>query len=78
MRKTTRRELIQAAGVALAAPLASAQQRPGSTPLTLWYRSPSKIWTEALPVGNGFLGAMVFGGIEHERGLFARGRPRRS
>ena len=35
--------------------------------LTLWYRQPAKQWTEALPVGNGRLGAMVFGGTEHER-----------
>ena len=35
--------------------------------LTLWYRQPAKEWTEALPVGNGRLGAMVFGGAEHER-----------
>ena len=67
MRKTTRRELIQAAGAALAAPLASSQEPPASRPLTLWYRSPAKAWTDALPVGNGYLGAMVFGGIEHER-----------
>lgn len=33
----------------------------------LWYRRPAETWTEALPVGNGRLGAMVFGGIENER-----------
>ena len=27
----------------------------------LWYKEPSKIWEEALPLGNGRLGAMVFG-----------------
>ncbi|MEO5593434.1 MAG: glycoside hydrolase family 95 protein, partial [Chitinophagaceae bacterium] len=32
----------------------------------LWYKKPAKIWTEALPVGNGRLGAMVFGGTEDE------------
>src|SRR5438477_8878974 len=37
------------------------------TPLTLWYRQPAKLWTDALPVGNGRMGAMVFGGIDHER-----------
>jgi len=37
------------------------------SPLTLWYRQPAAQWVEALPVGNGRLGAMVFGGIEHER-----------
>ena len=41
---------------------------PPAEPLTLWYRKPATKWeTEALPVGNGRLAAMVFGGIEHER-----------
>lgn len=30
--------------------------------LTLWYDHPASTWTEALPIGNGRLGAMVFGG----------------
>ncbi len=34
--------------------------------LTLWYKQPATTWTEALPVGNGRLGAMVFGGVENE------------
>lgn len=33
----------------------------------LWYRRPAAQWDEALPVGNGRLGAMVFGGVELER-----------
>jgi alpha-L-fucosidase 2 len=37
------------------------------SPLTLWYRQPANLWVEALPVGNGRLGAMVFGGTSHER-----------
>ena len=36
-------------------------------PPTLWYRQPARLWVEALPVGNGRMGAMVFGGIAHER-----------
>ena len=32
----------------------------------LWYRKPAATWTEALPLGNGRLGAMVFGGIAGE------------
>jgi alpha-L-fucosidase 2 len=35
--------------------------------LTLWYRHPAEHWTEALPVGNGRLGAMVFGGVAKEQ-----------
>ena len=39
-----------------------------SEPLTLWYRQPATKWeSEALPVGNGRLAAMVFGGINDER-----------
>lgn len=34
---------------------------------TLWYDRPATNWTEALPVGNGRLGGMVFGGVETER-----------
>ena len=33
----------------------------------LWYEQPATKWMEALPVGNGRLGAMVFGNPEHER-----------
>ncbi|MBD5780387.1 glycoside hydrolase family 88 protein [Pelagicoccus sp. NFK12] len=40
--------------------LASAEE------VTLWYDEPAVHWTEALPVGNGSLGAMVFGGLEEE------------
>ena len=35
-------------------------------PLALWYQQPAEKWTEALPIGNGRLGAMVFGGVERE------------
>ncbi len=35
--------------------------------LTLWYRQPARAWEEALPVGNGRLGAMVFGQVRGER-----------
>jgi alpha-L-fucosidase 2 len=35
--------------------------------LSLWYSAPASHWVEALPVGNGRLGAMVFGGVEQER-----------
>ncbi|WP_316738750.1 glycoside hydrolase family 95 protein [Pedobacter aquatilis] len=34
--------------------------------LKLWYQQPAKEWTQAIPIGNGQIGAMVFGGIEAE------------
>jgi alpha-L-fucosidase 2 len=34
--------------------------------LKLSYRQPATVWTEALPIGNGRLGAMVFGGVHEE------------
>ncbi len=45
---------------AFAAPLSA-------SPLTLWYAQPAAKWDEALPVGSGRLGAMVFGGTASER-----------
>jgi alpha-L-fucosidase 2 len=33
----------------------------------LWYKQPATRWVEALPIGNGRLGGMVFGGINYER-----------
>ncbi|AHE53749.1 glycoside hydrolase family 95 protein [Sphingomonas sanxanigenens] len=47
-------------GVSAAAPVASATDM-------LWYRQPAAEWVEALPIGNGRLGAMLFGGIDQER-----------
>ncbi len=35
--------------------------------LLLWYDKPASEWTEALPIGNGRLGAMIFGGMQTER-----------
>ena len=34
---------------------------------TIWFRQPAEDWLEALPVGNGRLGAMVYGGAPRER-----------
>src|SRR6187399_588012 len=39
----------------------SAQQN-----LSLWYKQPARSWNEALPIGNGRLGAMVFGNATEE------------
>src|ERR1041385_2598314 len=47
-------------------PLAS-PEAAGSAELKLWYDRPAARWVEALPVGNGRLAAMVFGGTASER-----------
>ena len=44
----------------------SANEAP-SPDTTLWYQQPAKNWNEALPIGNGRLGAMIFGGVTSER-----------
>src|SRR5678815_1221753 len=38
-----------------------------NTELRLWYNKPAAKWTDALPIGNGRLGAMIFAGVEKER-----------
>jgi alpha-L-fucosidase 2 len=44
-----------------------AQDATAPTANLLWYRAPAANWNEALPVGNGRLAAMVFGGVRDER-----------
>src|SRR5438270_4797192 len=51
--------------ILLLAPAALAESN--NHPLTLWYRHPVSQWNQATPLGNGRLGAMVFGGVEKER-----------
>jgi len=64
----TRRSTLAALGAVSALPAASAHAAGGkASPLRLWYRQPAKQWVEALPVGSGKLGAMVFGGVAAER-----------
>lgn len=50
----------------LALALISFTAATASGPLELWYRQPAREWVEALPAGNGTLGAMIFGGIASE------------
>ncbi|MHC4507104.1 MAG: glycoside hydrolase family 95 protein [Planctomycetota bacterium] len=40
---------------------------PPESQWTLWYRQPARKWVEALPIGNGRMGAMIFGGADAER-----------
>jgi alpha-L-fucosidase 2 len=45
----------------------SASSSTSSQSTRLWYRQPAATWNEALPIGNGRLGAMVFGGVQTDR-----------
>jgi alpha-L-fucosidase 2 len=60
-----------AAAISSLTPLAADDPPAGAGPdpaAVLWYRQPARDWmTEALPIGNGTLGAMLFGGVESER-----------
>jgi alpha-L-fucosidase 2 len=68
-----RRAFQQAAVDALAKqdkPAAESTARQGTQPqhdMVLWYRQPGVQWLDATPIGNGIMGAMVFGGVPQER-----------
>jgi len=68
--KLTRRKFVATVPAALAAVNVAA--KPASlfaeeqNPWRLWYRLPAERWLDSLPLGNGRLGAMIFGGIQHE------------
>lgn len=49
------------------AQVAVAQRLSEDVDLRLWYTKPAVAWEEALPLGNGKTGAMVFGGVRSER-----------
>src|SRR5690349_5274960 len=53
--------------VLIAAGLLCSNARAAGTDTVLWYEAPTTNWNEALPVGNGRLGAMIFGGVASER-----------
>src|SRR4051812_10307961 len=58
--------LIQAS----AAQAVDSTEREATTPrreMVLWYRQPGQKWLEGMPLGNGMIGAVVFGGIAQER-----------
>ncbi|HEX4748708.1 MAG TPA: glycoside hydrolase family 95 protein [Bryobacteraceae bacterium] len=66
MNRCSRRELLAASAAFAIFRRAEGMQPPdsgaSSEDLTLWYTEPAKYWADALPIGNGRLGAMVFGG----------------
>ncbi|MGD0444657.1 MAG: glycoside hydrolase family 95 protein [Edaphobacter sp.] len=71
MKRLTRRSFLGTTSallgdLSLPTRLASALDKPASASndLTLWYEKPAAQWIDALPIGNGRLGAMVYGGGE--------------
>ena len=67
MAKLTRRHLLATASAAAAVSLGSRRspaqvEQAEADELKLWYTKPAAQWVDALPIGNGRLGAMVYGG----------------
>jgi len=63
-----------------AAEPAQVARAPSSQAIVLWYRQPANQWLQAMPLGNGMIGAMIFGGVPQERialneSSFWSGRP---
>ncbi len=72
MLKLSRRTVLQAAAATTfmnsrLARSAGDQPPPPDAQNLLWYTTVAQEWVEALPVGNGRLGAMIFGGTDRER-----------
>ena len=66
--KITRRKFLANTGLAAVTfPFASSILTTTDDSLLLWYDKPASEWTEALPIGNGRLGAMIFGGPANEQ-----------
>lgn len=64
---TSRRAVLAGASLLVGIPRLSMAQPGAKPPLRLWYDQPTARWEEALPLGNGHLGAMVFGRVGQER-----------
>jgi alpha-L-fucosidase 2 len=62
---TVRALLLSALALCTALPLAASANEEDDS-LLLWYNKSAAVWTEALPVGNGALGAMIYGGAAEE------------
>ena len=67
-------------GLLRAAEPATTAPAPASQDMVLWYRQPATGWLQGMPLGNGMIGAMVFGGVPQERialneSSFWSGRP---
>ncbi len=69
--QSRRRDFLLGVPLAISAtrllPAVQAEENAHADGLSLWYKQPAELWTNALPVGNGRLGGMVFGGLAKER-----------
>ena len=68
------------ASIGLAADSTQCASANSQRDMVLWYRQPGEKWLDAMPMGNGLTGAMVFGGTQKERialneSTFWSGRP---
>lgn len=64
MNPITRRDFIAASAALAVSSQISGEESVRTEDLLLWYDKPAAQWVDALPIGNGRLGAMVFGGGE--------------
>jgi alpha-L-fucosidase 2 len=76
--KTSRRRFIALLGSTVASTqvkrsafaetqASSGEMKPAANDVLIWFNQAAPEWADALPVGNGRIGAMVFGGIQQER-----------
>ncbi|WP_347175210.1 glycoside hydrolase family 95 protein [Polaribacter uvawellassae] len=65
--RITRSILVKFSFLLLLTILISCKKQIHQNDLKLWYKHPAKDWNEALPLGNGKLGVMVFGNTSNER-----------
>lgn len=64
----TRREFLQGSlALGVLSRIVSAESEAPAPRDELWYSQPARRWLEALPVGNGHLGGMIYGGTQMER-----------
>jgi alpha-L-fucosidase 2 len=59
-------QMCLVAGLLLSIILLNSKPARAQQALKMWYKQPARNWNEALPVGNGRIGAMIFGGVNEE------------
>jgi len=68
MKRSTRRKFLSyLPATAAISTLPHGDAQTAASPVELWYLQPASRWEQALPVGNGRLGAMIFGEVAQER-----------